>query len=356
VQQALLSFGCEERDENLLPVFGADGIFGGETDRAVKAFQEGRTSRDGIVGPLTLAELDEVIIPPAETRRGPPDAGGGGTAAAPPSKSIRTHALKARIQSVSMTLPKDIRVVRLAAKNDKVHQTLDRPFEFDATVKLRPGPDLAGARFGFFQLGRPFELWRVIYRRVGAKTNESGADRNRDETFPLRSKLPALDHVSTFYPLPDGKQPAPVTASSVEAKAEFRDRPGNLFDDFLDVGGETFRLSGIFTQSFFFTALGLVTTGGQALLLKTFYWTVRNCEEIGPNLFNTVQGPPIGISGPFDCLQGDCRENEPGADKFGSSGAKSFGAIVEETLPTYGDGKANKPPAGPGDFKLPCAK
>jgi peptidoglycan hydrolase-like protein with peptidoglycan-binding domain len=355
VQQAVLAFGCEERDANLLPGFGADGIFGSETDRAVRAFQEGRTVVDGIVGPLTLGELDEFVIPPAETRRG--DEGGDGEAKkAPPSKSIRTDALKARIQSVDLTLPKGIRPVRLPAKNDKVQQTLDQPFEAAATVKLSPGKDLAGVRFGFFSLGRPFELWRVIYRRLGAGANESGAELNRDETFPLRDQLPALDHVSTFYPLPDGKQPAAVSGTETEVKVEFRDRPGNVFDEAIEVQKVFFGLNGIFVQSFFFTALGLVTPGGQALLLKTFYWTVRYCEAIGGNLSKAVTGSPIGISGPFDCLQGDCRENEPGADKFGSSGGKTFGAIVKETLPTYGDGDANKPPAGPDDFTLPCEK
>jgi hypothetical protein len=357
VQQAILSFSCDERRQNLFPVFGADGIFGTETETAVKTFQEGRTIRDGIVGPLTLAELDEVIVPPSVTRRGDPDAGPGGTAAAPPSKSIRTHVLKSHILSVSMTPPKDVRVVRLPSNNGKVHQTLNRPFEFSAMIKLKPGPSLAGARFGFFQLGRPFEVWRVTYRSLDAKKGQQKADRNRDETNPLRSKLPARDHVSTFYPDPKGGQPTPVSASSAQAKVDFHDRPGNVFDDLVDVGGELFRLSGIFTQSFFFTALGVVTSQGRPLLLETFYWTIRYCEEIGPNLFKPNTGEVVAVSGPFDCRQGDCREGEPGANKFGSRGGKSFGAVIKETLPTYGGGDAtNKPPVGPGDFKLPCSK
>jgi len=356
VQQAILSIGCDERDQNLLPRFGADGIFGSETHRAVEVFQEGRTIRDGIVGPLTLAELDALIIPPAQTRRGD-ETGEDKEVKAPPSKPISAHALKSSIKSVSMPLPKGVRVVRLAGDGDKVHQTLNRPFEVSATIELKPGASLSGARFGFFQLGRAFETWRVTYRDVEAKAGSKKADLNRDETFPLRNQLPARDHVGTFYPLPSGKQPAPIGASTTKLSVDFRDRPGNLYDQFfLDIPSRAFSLSGIHTESFFFTALGLVTASGQPLLLKTFFWTVRHCEDIGPNLSRTVHGAPVAVKGPFDCLQGSCNENEPGASTFGSSGGKSFGAIVNDTLPTYGGGNANKPPAGPDDFKVPCAR
>ena len=44
-----------------LPAYGADGIFGEETKRAVTAFQKHyRLATDGIVGPQTLAKLSEV--------------------------------------------------------------------------------------------------------------------------------------------------------------------------------------------------------------------------------------------------------------------------------------------------------
>jgi len=46
---------------NALPVWGADGEFGAETRSWVKKFQQARgLERDGIVGPLTWAELDAI--------------------------------------------------------------------------------------------------------------------------------------------------------------------------------------------------------------------------------------------------------------------------------------------------------
>ena len=43
-----------------LPVYGVDGIFGGETERAVKEFQKARgLSVDGVCGPKTWAELEK---------------------------------------------------------------------------------------------------------------------------------------------------------------------------------------------------------------------------------------------------------------------------------------------------------
>jgi peptidoglycan hydrolase-like protein with peptidoglycan-binding domain len=62
VQQALLFFGCEEPRKNLLPNFGADGVFGGETRRAVEEFQKARNlTVDGVVGPVTLVALDKLF-------------------------------------------------------------------------------------------------------------------------------------------------------------------------------------------------------------------------------------------------------------------------------------------------------
>ncbi|MBP3950706.1 N-acetylmuramoyl-L-alanine amidase [Bacillus sp. YZJH907-2] len=45
-----------------LPVYGADGIFGAETQRAVMRFQEAYNLQiDGLVGPITLNKLKEVV-------------------------------------------------------------------------------------------------------------------------------------------------------------------------------------------------------------------------------------------------------------------------------------------------------
>ena len=62
VQQAILSFGCRTRERNVLPNDGADRAFGPETERAVKKFQcQSGIATDGIVGPITLAQLDAFV-------------------------------------------------------------------------------------------------------------------------------------------------------------------------------------------------------------------------------------------------------------------------------------------------------
>lgn len=62
IQNAIVAWGCDEGIDNLLPKFGADGIFGSETLSAIKTFQNGRQIKiDGIVGPVTLGELDQFI-------------------------------------------------------------------------------------------------------------------------------------------------------------------------------------------------------------------------------------------------------------------------------------------------------
>lgn len=62
VQQALRAWGCQTLDVNLLPRFGVDRSYKGETTRAVKRFQAEETiTQDGIVGPVTLGRLDRFV-------------------------------------------------------------------------------------------------------------------------------------------------------------------------------------------------------------------------------------------------------------------------------------------------------
>jgi hypothetical protein len=62
VQQAVVAWGCDEGIGHLLPAFGVDGIFGSETRAAVKTFQgQQGIDADGIVGPITMSELDRFV-------------------------------------------------------------------------------------------------------------------------------------------------------------------------------------------------------------------------------------------------------------------------------------------------------
>jgi len=68
VQQAVVAWGCNEGLGHLLPKFGVDGLFRSETRAAVKTFQGRQGIKDdGIVGPITMTELDRFIpgeLPP----------------------------------------------------------------------------------------------------------------------------------------------------------------------------------------------------------------------------------------------------------------------------------------------------
>ncbi|MDC3417992.1 peptidoglycan-binding domain-containing protein [Aquibacillus salsiterrae] len=56
IQQDLIRAGFA------LPIYGADGVFGPETERAVMRFQrQYGLEVDGLVGPLTLSKLNEVL-------------------------------------------------------------------------------------------------------------------------------------------------------------------------------------------------------------------------------------------------------------------------------------------------------
>lgn len=62
IQQALLAWGCEHKNRNLLPKFGADADFGAETESAVRGFQDAMgIAQDGLVGPITLSRLDAFV-------------------------------------------------------------------------------------------------------------------------------------------------------------------------------------------------------------------------------------------------------------------------------------------------------
>jgi peptidoglycan hydrolase-like protein with peptidoglycan-binding domain len=73
LQRALRYWGCREKrsPQRLLPVYGIDGSYENETRDAVIVFQqENRGANgvpllaDGMVGPVTMAALDRLVLPP----------------------------------------------------------------------------------------------------------------------------------------------------------------------------------------------------------------------------------------------------------------------------------------------------
>lgn len=89
IQQALIDAGFP------LPRFGADGIFKSETQSALRSYQSAHSlNPDGIVGPLTMGNLDALFAAPAPPGPGPVPPGPGpvppGPGPAPPPAPVET--------------------------------------------------------------------------------------------------------------------------------------------------------------------------------------------------------------------------------------------------------------------------
>jgi len=122
IQQALIDAGFP------LPVFGVDGIFGTETQTAVRNFQRAHgLGIDGIVGPITMGTLDAqfVVGPPAPPGPAPAPPGPApappGPAPAPPGPAPAPPGPAPAPPSPTVTIPATIR-----NKSTPVTMTADR--------------------------------------------------------------------------------------------------------------------------------------------------------------------------------------------------------------------------------------
>lgn len=320
VQQAMLAWGCETHDRNLLPGFGADGLFGKETDRATRTVQAmAGIAPDGLVGPITLARLDEFVLRGRITRQQPPSGGPPGpvkaTAQAEPVSVDST--LADRITAISMNEKGTPSVVRKAQQGSLAsfaNITLDKPMEFEGKVTFKAGTSQGSLQFGFFQLGRPFEVYEAVYTRADPhpKPNLSV-----NETNAMRAELPAQDHDT---PLFSGSSHT-VGGGALSVTEKFSDPPKTPFQTIRPSNGVNYRLSGVRIASFFFTGFGLLK-GGRALLLSTRYWTMRYCEEIPAATDLSKDGTkkePVHLTPARDGRTHGLDLGEPGARKAGNN-------------------------------------
>jgi hypothetical protein len=265
-------------------------------------------------------------------------------------------AVSSRISSVTMK-PSSVSVIR---GGGATHATvkLDKPMEFSGEVSFNAGTALGSLDFGFFQIGRPFEVYKAIW------TNSSGgtsSDIMVDETAAMRKELPAQDHAGVFFHS-TGMSAVPTTDTiddkAKTVKVKYVDTPGTPFQIMRPSNGVDYRLSKLDVMSFFFTGFGLVRNG-KALILGTRYWTMRYCEEIPSSTDLSKDGSvkkAVEVTPLRDGRTHSCDLGEPGArDANGNAPgwgnpadqAKTFAYVAN----TVASGAMTR---GPGTFDKKC--
>jgi hypothetical protein len=210
---------------------------------------------------------------------------------------------------------------------------------------------------GFFQLGRPFEVYRATYRRDdGAPV--PNPDMTIDESMNIRKLLPAQDHADVFYRTPANNPKSIAVGKKAQVEAvNYDDRPSSIFQkDQVHSTGD-YSISGIALESFFFLGFGLLR-GGTPLMLATRYWTIKHCEARLPSLDLSQEriGRQVEITPQRDCRKGNCDLSEPGAAAPAGSapgwGNTASPAVIYRQV--IADAVTNQKLKGPGLFKLAC--
>jgi peptidoglycan hydrolase-like protein with peptidoglycan-binding domain len=363
VQQALRSWGCQALAVELLPRFGADSSFGGETEHAVQTFQEiDGALADGIVGPTTLAHLDDFVLgdEPTISRQPPVPSPGTPAVTGKTAQPVSADAaVSDRITSLSLKPKSKPTILRETDSNDPNHLsvTLENPLEFTGAVTFKPGPALGNMELGFFQLGRPFEVYRATYRRKdGAAVSKP--DQNVDETAKIRKDLPAQDHADVFYrSLTNGAKTIVVGAGAQAETVKYDDHPASPFQKEIVSNSVKYKISGIAAQSFFFLGFGILRKGAP-LMLATRYWTMKHCEALAPSddFKKPSKGNAVEITLERSCQKTNCDLGEPGAGAAAGS-APGWGNTVgpDKTYSRFVRlAILNRTIQGPGKFTIGC--
>lgn len=269
-------------------------------------------------------------------------------------KPIKDAPLASKLVSVALRQTSKPLVARQRRKGaDTIDLLMSRPLEVEATAQFASGADAAGLTFGFFQLGRPFELYRATMRKVGADPGSSGDDLSLDLTSRLRSRLPLPDHSTgaRFFASLGQSQTATADAGG-KVSMKYSDLLSTPIPADIQKGGIYYGLTGIAAQSFLFTAFG-AWDGTDAIILSTFYWDMKHCEAIQPGDVNTAKSfGPINVAPFRDCKAGGCDLSEPGASQFGQPASESFLSWVGTTI--LGSIQNPAAYAGPSTFSIGC--
>jgi hypothetical protein len=204
-----------------------------------------------------------------------------------------------------------------------IQVTLDKFFIALGTADIAGGPDCGKFQLGFFQICRPFDTTRAIYK---AGTTVLADDRSEE----IRKQEPALDvfnvgDVWTYKTPTNCANPGVLRTTEVL----FQDRPS--------VGFALLRsadryLAGLAWHDFFFTAFSVQRPDGSVHHLKSFYWNIDYCESFaeptGSDTLgkSTMQKSDVKL-GPVI----DGAPKEPGLDLAGKAATTTCNKIAKGT-------------------------
>jgi hypothetical protein len=301
-----------------------------------------------------------LALAPGATRRQGAAASGnpaaGGTVVQ--RKPIKDTPLASKLKSFTMKQGPAPDIGRAPSQNpDKIILGMSDYLKVDATAQFTSQADVANLEFGFFQLGRPYELYRATMKKIGADPAAANQDLNLDLTSKMRSELPQLDHTigARFY---ESNKLAMSTKADANGKVQLKytDKLKTIFDTGIKKDGSAYELSGIAAQSFLFAAFG-AWDGTDATILGTFYWDLKHCEAIPPgDHANTKSFGKVNVAPVRDCAQGGCDLGEPMADQFGQPAKKSYNGVVYAATEDFATGALGNPKSydGPGTFSIGC--
>lgn len=309
--------------------------------------------------PLFLSEQDPEI---ARQAPGAPMQQGGQGQGGPSAKPVKDVSQVAdRITSISMDVAQtpNVKMFPHGPQGAATHVQIrpDRPMAFDGKVSFKPGPSLGSMKFGFFQIGRPYEAYHGVYTRAGS---HSAPDIEVYDTMEMRKDLPAQDHHTQMWEdANDGPVTETIGSGAQRVQAGMDDTPSTPFQIERPYNGDTYRLSGVSVASFFFTGFGVIWNG-QPLVLATRYWTARYCETLplSADLNQPRQKQvPIDLSQTRDCRSHGGDLGEAGAGSA-SGNAPGWGNATQPSK-TYAylmNSVRNNASTtnGPGNFDVGC--
>jgi hypothetical protein len=303
VQRKLNLFHAHERALGNKGVDNAplaeDCIFGPLTLGAVIDFQRqvfpgDPREHDGDVGDHTWRELDKIAGTPTPL----PDL---------PSPSSPTDPQN-RIKNVNVTLGVRPGITIFPTATQIRVQT-------DGDVQALGSADVIGSAdcdkftFGFIQMCRPFDVYRVTYHSPSAN-----ADFVVDASSTLRAGRPVLDTLAPGGLFARSESAADKSSRCANPRQEkhrfslFFDSPGRNFPKNPSLNPDAF-ITGMAWQSFFLTSFSVQVPDGTLRHLQSFFWDAIFCatfgqpspgNDLGPNLADTrrvsVGNPNNGIN------------------------------------------------------------
>ena len=184
--------------------------------------------------------------------------------------------------------------------------------------------DCKDLAIGFFQICRPYDLYRVVYQGGSDDMDVNPSDL-------IRAHQPALDVPSkgdiftrkAFVICAEPGPDKPIVST-------LTDRPSSPVP--LSLQGRF--VAGIAWQHFFFTTLSIMRTGLPPEHLKSFYWEIQYCEAFGPPASAGSLGPSLKPAVNFvkvgDFIDG--APSEPGLGLTGTPASTTCADIVNAEI------------------------